>query len=66
MYENGAISEDTEQELALRGHILKKQMSPYGGGFGHYGNMQAVVWDRQKNSVTAASDKRGIGAATAR
>lgn len=66
MYENGAFSEDTEQELSLRGHVLKKQMSPYGGGFGHYGNMQAVVWDKQKNAVSAASDKRGIGAAVVR
>jgi gamma-glutamyltranspeptidase/glutathione hydrolase len=64
MYENGAFSEDTEQELSLRGHVLKKQMSPYGGGFGHYGNMQTIVWDKQKHKVTAASDRRGIGAAS--
>ena len=63
MYENDAFSEDVEQELSLRGHIMKKQMSPYGGGFGHYGNMQAIVWDKQKNKVSAASDSRGIGAA---
>lgn len=63
MYENDAFDEETEAELSLRGHILKKQMSPYGGGFGHYGNMQAVVWDKSKSAVTAASDSRGIGAA---
>ncbi len=63
MFENDAFSEKTEQELELRGHVLKKQMSPYGGGFGHYGNMQGIVWDTQKNKVTAASDTRGIGAA---
>ncbi len=63
MFENDAFSEKTEQELALRGHVLKKQMSPYGGGFGHYGNMQGIVWDKHKNKVTAASDMRGIGAA---
>ncbi len=62
MYENKVFSEDSEQELSLRGHNMKKQMSPYGGGFGHYGNMQAIVWDKKKNKVTAASDKRGIGA----
>jgi gamma-glutamyltranspeptidase/glutathione hydrolase len=66
MFEQGAFSEDTEQELNLRGHVLKKQMSPYGGGFGHYGNMQAVVWDKKKNRVSAASDKRGIGASSVR
>ena len=64
IYENDAFSEDTEQELSLRGHNMKKQMSPYGGGFGYYGNMQAIVWDKKKNKVTAASDKRGIGEST--
>ncbi|MCF6336324.1 MAG: gamma-glutamyltransferase [Gammaproteobacteria bacterium] len=63
MFEDDAFSEKTEQELELRGHVLKKQMSPYGGGFGHYGNMQGIVWDKHKNKVTAASDARGIGAA---
>lgn len=63
MFENGAFSEKIEQELALHGYVLKKQMSPYGGGFGHYGNMQTVVWDKAKNKVTAASDARGIGEA---
>jgi len=63
MFENNAFSEKTEQALALRGHVLKKQMSPYGGGFGYYGNMQGIVWDKHKNKVTAASDTRGIGAA---
>ncbi len=62
MFEDDAFSGKTEQELALRGHVLKKQMSPYGGGFGHYGNMQGIVWDKHKNKVTAASDARGIGA----
>ena len=66
MYENDAFDDELEQELVLRGHTLKKQMSPYGGGFGHYGNMQAVVWDKQEKAVTAASDARGIGAALVR
>jgi gamma-glutamyltranspeptidase/glutathione hydrolase len=63
MYEHKAFSDDTEQGLLLRGHKMKKQTSPYGGGFGHYGNMQTIVWDQKKNKVTAASDKRGIGLA---
>jgi gamma-glutamyltranspeptidase/glutathione hydrolase len=66
MFENNAFTEDTEQDLLLRGHTMKKQMSSYGDGFGHYGNMQAVVWDKKKNKVTAASDKRGIGEAIVR
>jgi gamma-glutamyltranspeptidase/glutathione hydrolase len=61
MYESAAFDEDVAQELSRRGHVLKKQISPYGGGFGHYGNMQAIVWDQLKNEVTAASDRRGIG-----
>jgi gamma-glutamyltranspeptidase/glutathione hydrolase len=61
MFEHEAFTEDTEQELSLRGHMMKKQMSPYGGGFGSYGNMQAIVWDKNKDELTAASDKRGIG-----
>lgn len=28
-----------------------------------YGNMQAILWDKRKNQVTAASDPRGIGSA---
>lgn len=66
MYENDAFDDELEQELSLRGHVLKKQMSPYGGGFGHYGNMQAVVWDKPEKAVTAASDARGIGTAQLR
>jgi gamma-glutamyltranspeptidase/glutathione hydrolase len=61
MYEDKAFTEDTEEELSLRGHTMKKQMPPYGGGFGSYGNMQAIVWDKNKKKLTAASDKRGIG-----
>ena len=28
-----------------------------------YGNMHIVIWDRESNEVTAASDPRGIGQA---
>lgn len=64
MFENDAFFDEVEAELRLRGHVLKKQMSPYGGGFGFYGNMQSIVWDKAKNKVTAASDPRGIGASS--
>ena len=63
MFENEAFTEEEEQELNLRGHQTKRQTSPYGGGFSHYGNMHAVVWDKKTNRVTAASDHRGIGQA---
>lgn len=63
VYEAKAFDEETRQELTLRGHILSQQASPYGDGRSIYGNMQAVVWDKRHNRVTAASDKRGIGEA---
>lgn len=63
MYEAAAFDQNTQQALIQRGHQLKRQSSPYGGGRSAYGNMQAVVWDKRRNRVTAASDSRGIGAA---
>ncbi len=63
MFENEAFSEQQEQELNLRGYQTKRQTTPYGEGFAHYGNMQAIVWDQKANRVTAASDFRGIGQA---
>jgi len=56
VYEAGAFDDKTRKELEGRGHSLKLNTSGYG-------NMQAIVWDRQKNEVTAASDRRGIGRA---
>ncbi len=56
VHEQAAFSEEVMAELGRRGHQLK--LKPNG-----YGNMQVIVWDRQKNEVTAASDRRGIGRA---
>jgi gamma-glutamyltranspeptidase/glutathione hydrolase len=56
LYEDGALSEEEQTELNLQGYILKKQDRPYG-------NMHSIVWDRRTHTVTAASDKRGIGLA---
>ena len=64
MFEDRAFSDEEVQDLTLMGHIMKRQMSPYGGGQSVYGNMQAIVWDKKTNKVTAASDPRGIGKAT--
>lgn len=63
MYEDKAFTEKEAQDLILNGHTMKRQMSPYGGGQSVYGNMQAIVWDKKKKQVTAASDKRGAGKA---
>jgi len=56
VYESGAFDDATRKGLERRGHRLKLNASGYG-------NMKAIVWDRQKNKVTAASDRRGIGRA---
>lgn len=55
-YEPGALTEQTQAALKAKGHKLKALDD-------NYGNMQAVLWDRESNNVTAASDPRGIGAA---
>ena len=55
-YEPGALTETEIRQLQAKGHQLKALSSPYG-------NMQAVLWERDKGEVTAASDPRGIGSA---
>lgn len=52
--EPGALSQEVQDELQLRGHALNQQDSAWG-------NMQAVLWDKRQNKVTAASDPRGVG-----
>ena len=56
-YESGAFTAEEAGELSLRGHLVDTE------GQSPYGNMQAIVWDKQKKTVSAASDSRGIGAA---
>jgi gamma-glutamyltranspeptidase / glutathione hydrolase len=55
MHEVGALSEIEQKALAKRGHALREVEA--------YGNLQAVIWDRARNRVEAASDPRGIGLA---
>ncbi len=55
-YEPQALSAETAEALAAKGHDLKALDD-------RYGNMQAVLWDKRNNQVKAASDPRGIGAA---
>lgn len=62
-FEREAFATEEEQELNLQGYQTKQQTSPYGDAASYYGNMQAVVWDKKRQSVTAASDFRGIGQA---
>lgn len=55
-YEPDAISEENAEYLQSMGHELKALSQPYG-------NMQVVIWDKQANKVSAASDPRGEGKA---
>lgn len=55
-YEPQALTAETVQALAARGHVLKPLDE-------RYGNMQAVLWDKRKGQVRAASDPRGVGSA---
>ena len=50
---------NTEQQAALQ--AMGHQIKPVGRD---YGNMHAVSWDKAGNHVSAASDPRGIGAAS--
>jgi gamma-glutamyltranspeptidase/glutathione hydrolase len=55
-YETGAISEANVGNLRSMGHELKALQQTYG-------NMHIVIWDKQANTVSAASDPRGEGKA---
>jgi gamma-glutamyltranspeptidase / glutathione hydrolase len=55
-YEPGALDDDTVKSLEKMGYKLDALDSTYG-------NMQAIVVNKQSGVVEAASDKRGVGAA---
>ncbi|MHC5350697.1 gamma-glutamyltransferase [Metapseudomonas furukawaii] len=55
-HEPGAFSSDESAELRARGHALK----PLGR---NYGNQQVLYWNKEKGSLEAASDPRGVGRA---
>jgi len=55
-YEPGALSELEAATLRRRGHVLHELDRPYG-------NMQAILWNKTKGLVQAASDPRGEGVA---
>ncbi len=54
-YEAGAFSDAVAAELKRRGHQLKQMKR-------RYGNMQAILLDRNSGHVTGISDPRGEGA----
>lgn len=55
-YEENAFSKDVLQALQELGHNTKNVGR-------QYGNMQAILWNKDNQSVTAASDPRGVGQA---
>ncbi|MED5388623.1 MAG: gamma-glutamyltransferase [Pseudomonadota bacterium] len=50
------VGSEAAKELMLRGHHVVSTGR-------NYGNMQAILWRKDSNEVTAASDPRGIGGA---
>lgn len=58
-YESGALSESEQRALEAMGHRLEPLTRPIG-------DLQAIVWDRAKGQVQAASDPRGSGHAETR
>jgi len=52
-YEQGALSATTIAALQQRGHHLKL--------IRHYGDMEAILWNRTKQSLTLLPDTRGEG-----
>lgn len=55
-FEPNAFTPVELEQLSARGHSLKNTKRTYG-------NMQAILWDKENQRVTAASDPRGIGQA---
>jgi len=57
-FEADALSPATRASLTAMGHALMEVQQDYS-----YGNMHAIIWEKQTNRVTAASDPRGLGSA---
>ena len=55
-FETDALTENQQKKLQDLGHKLNAMTR-------QYGNMQAILWDKQSNHVEAASDPRGNGMA---
>lgn len=56
VYEPAAFDEPLQKALSALGHKLTRSDRDYG-------NMQAILWDRDAGAVSAASDPRGEGTA---
>ena len=58
-YEPDALNEEEIQGLSRLGHHFKQTPA-------RYGDMQALLWDKKKHQLSAASDPRGEGQAEVR
>jgi gamma-glutamyltranspeptidase / glutathione hydrolase len=58
-FESGALSESEQIDLVEKGHRLEPLQGPIG-------DLHAIVWDRIRDRVWAASDPRGMGRAETR
>jgi len=56
-FEQGGLTKKQQQQLQQKGYTLKLINRKYG-------DMQAILWDKSLNQVTAASDPRGYGKAS--
>lgn len=56
-FEKNGLSLAEQQALKKRGHVVTEKNR-------QYGNMQAVLWNKKTNQLSAASDPRGEGKAT--
>jgi len=52
-HEQGAFTPEVSKQLQAKGHQLKQ--------IRNYGNMHAILWNKQTGQVVGASDKRGEG-----
>ncbi len=53
-FEDHGLTYMQQRALEKRGHVMQEKNR-------RYGNMQAILWDKQSNQVFAASDPRGEG-----
>lgn len=59
LIEEGALDETMHEALRRRGHRIRTESRPWG-------NMQVVIWDRERDNLEAASDPRGSRPGSAR
>lgn len=62
-YESDAFNKRIRAKLTKMGYRLQKIRSDYGGPRLYYGDMQGLEWNRQNDTLLAASDPRNIGLA---